>query len=370
MVASTSGTISTTQIDVITLINDAAIICGVEPGALTPENIDRANRNLFLGMLTMINRGIPLWSIEKIIMGLTINQKLLKFPVGTIDLRNVLYRYNVLPSGGIAFSSAGGNAAAAFDSIGKTPCVQTAPNGYISYNFGQQLVIPTVGFLNNQTETLNPVYEWSNDGITWTLLANGNYAGGMDTATGPTTYNAGQWYWQDIENPVTAQYFRIRETAGGTLNVLQVVFGQPAREVTISRTNADDYQSLPYKDLVAGDSGGGRPLQYWFDRQIQPQAWLWPESGLLFNSLVCWGRRQLQDVGSYTDILEIPDRFLDAVELDLAKRMTLFLPGVDKGRVQFIRADAKEAMDLATTEDRDASPVYYTPMIGCYTRGS
>lgn len=368
MVATTSGTISTTQVDVITIINDAAIMCGIDPGGLTSENLDRANRNLFLGMLTMINRGIPLWSIEKIVMGLTVNQKLLQFPIGTIDLRNVLYRYNVLPAGGAAFSSAGGIASNAFDGIGTNPCTQTAANGYISYNFGQQIIIPTVGFLNNQTETLNPVYEWSNDGVNWALLANGNYAGGMATALGPKIYNAGQWYWQDINNPISAQYFRIRETAGGTLNVLQVVFGQSAREVTISRTNADDYQNLPYKDLVSGDSGGGRPLQYWFDRQIQPQAWLWPESGLLFNSLVCWGRRQLQDVGSYTDILEIPDRFIDAVITDLAKRLCLRLPGVDKNRVPLIMAEAKMAMDLATTEDRDASPVYYSPNITCYTR--
>lgn len=368
MAETTSGTIGTTQIDVITLINDAAIMCGVDPGALAPENMDRARRNLFLGMLTMINRGIPLWSIEKLVLGLQVNQKLLQFPVGTIDLRNVLYRYNVLPSGGIAASSAGGNAANAFNGIGTSACTQTAPNGNISYNFGQQIVVPTVGFLNNQTETLNPVYEWSNDGVNWTLLANGNYAGGMATAIGATTYNAGQWYWQDINNPIAAQYYRIRETAGGTLNVLQVVFGQPAREVTISRTNADDYQNLPYKDLVAGDSGGGRPLQYWFDRQIQPQAWLWPESGLLMNSLVCWGRRQLQDVGSYTNILEIPDRFLDAVTTDLARRLCTRLPGADKSRIPIIMQEAKMAMDLATTEDRDASPVMYTVNLTPYSR--
>lgn len=368
MVATTSGTIGFQSMDVISIIEKAVRRCGRLPGSIESEELNIAQQQLFLMLSEFVNRGIPLWTIEKIVMGLTVNQKLLQFPVGTIDLRNVLYRYNVLPSGGFAFSSAGGIASNAFDGVGTNPCTQSSPNGYIYYNFGQQIIIPTVGFLNNQTQTLDPVYEWSNDGVTWSLLADGNYAGGMTTATGPTTYNAGQWYWQDINNPISAQYFRIRETAGGTLNVLQVVFGQSAREVTISRTNADDYQNLPYKDLVSGDSGGGRPLQYWFDRKIQPQAWLWPESGLLFNSLVCWGRREIQDVGSFTNILEFPTRWLNAIIAQHASDLSYELQGIDPRRIPVLEAKAKATMDLAWTEERDASPVYYSPNITCYTR--
>lgn len=366
--AITSGTINVQQMDITSIIEKAIRRCGRLPGSINPEEMNDAQQSLFLMLASFINRGIPLWTIEKLVLGLQINQKLLQFPVGTIDLRNVLYRYNVLPSGGIATSSAGGNASNAFNGVGTSPCIQTAPNGNISYNFGQQIVVPTVGFLNNQTETLSPVYEWSNDGVNWTLLAAGNYAGGMATAIGATTYNAGQWYWQDINNPVAAQYYRIRETGGGTLNVLQVVFGQPAREVTISRTNADDYQNLPYKDLVAGSSGGGRPLQYWFDRQIQPQAWLWPESGLLFNSLVCWARRELQDVGSFTNILEFPTRWLNAIVWSLAENLSYELQGVQPQRIPVIAAKAKEEMALAWDEERDDSPFMIQPNIGVYTR--
>ena len=368
MAIQTSGTVGIQQYDTVSLIEKAVRRCGRLPGSLNPEEMNTAQQTLFLMLASLVNQGIPLWTIEKLVLGLVINQKLLQFPVGTIDLRNVLYRYNVLPSGGTSFSSAGGVAANAFDGIGTNACTQTSPDGYISYNFGQQIVVPTVGFLNNQTETLNPVYEWSNDGLNWTLLANGNYAGGMATATGATTYNAGQWYWQDINNPVAAQYYRIRETAGGTLNVLQVVFGQPAREVTISRSNADDYQNLPYKDLVAGSSGGGRPLQYWFDRQIQPQAWLWPESGLLFNSLVCYARRALQDVGSFTNTLEFPTRWFDAITWMLAENLSFELQGIQPQRLPLIAAKAAKELSLAWGEERDSSPVMYQVNISPYSR--
>lgn len=364
--ASTSGTINSTQIDVITCIERAVRRCGRLPGSLSSEDLDVARQNLFLSMTNMLNRGIPLWSIEKIILGVNLNQITLPLPIGTIDLRNVLYRYNVLPSGGTAFSSAGGNASNAFDRNLSTACTQTAPNGYISYNFGQSVLIPTVGFLNNQTETLSPVYEYSNDNIAWTQIAQGSNAGGQACTSGAKTYEAGQWYWQDIAQPVSAQFFRIRETGGGTLNITELVFGQPAYETTIARTNADDYQNLPNKNIVAGNQ---RVLQYWLDRQITPQLWLWPPAGFAFNSLVVWGRRQLQDVGSLTDILEFPDRWLDSTIWTLAEALSHELQGVDVRRIPLIAQKSQQAAQLAWGEERDASPVYYAPNISVYTRG-
>lgn len=362
----TSGTINSTQIDVITLIERAVRRCGRLPGSLTSEDLDVAKQNLFLGMTSLLNRGIPLWSIEKLIIGLNVNQITLPLPISTIDIRNVLYRYNVLPSGGTPFSSAGGNAANAFDQNLATACTQSAPNGYISYDFGQAVVVPTVGFLNNQTESLNLVYEWSNDNASWTQIAQGSNAGGQACSTGSQTYAAGQWYWQDIAQPVSARFYRLRETGGGTLNLTELVFGRPAYEVTISRTNADDYQNLPTKNMVSGNQ---RVLQFWFDRQITPQMWLWPAIGYAFNTLVVWGRRQLQDVGSFTDTLEFPDRWLESTIWTLAESLSHELQGVDVRRIPLIAQKAQQASLLAWGEERDASPVYYTPEIGCYTRG-
>jgi hypothetical protein len=366
MAASTSGTVGVQTLDVISLITIAVRRCGRLPGSLNAEDLDTAKNAIFVGLAALVNQGIPLWTIEKIVLGLNLNQYLLPFPSGTIDVRNVLYRQNVLPSGGTPASSAGGAAANAFDGIGTNPCIQTAPNGNISYNFGQKLVIPFVGFLNNSTETLSPVWEWSNDNATWTQLAVGSNAGGQTGSFGSQPYVAGQWYWQDVTQPVTAQYYRLRETGGGTLNVLQVVFGQPAPEISIARSNADDYQNLPYKNQ---QGGSGRPLQYWFDRQIVPQAWLWPSSGFLFNTLVCYCRRMIQDVGGYTNIIECPQRAYDMVIADLACRLSYELQGVQPARIQVLEMKAAQTMKQFWAEERDASPFLISPSIGCYTRG-
>jgi hypothetical protein len=362
----TSGTVAQTVILVKDMIERSVRRCGRLPGSLETEDLYTAKANLFLILSALANRGIPLWTIEKIVLGLNQLQNLVVFPVGTIDLNTVLYRYNVLPSGGIAYSSAGGVASNAFDQNLATACTQTAPNGNISYNFNQDVTIPTVGFLPNATGTLSPVYEWSNDNVNWTEIAQASYGGGSTGTFGSGTYNAGMWYWQDILQPVSAQYWRLRETGGGTLNMTEIVFGQPANEITVARSNQDDYQNLPNKNIVTGNQ---RPLQYWFDRQLTPQAWLWPPSGYSFNTLICWARRQIQDVGSFTNQLEIPDRWQDCITWMLAEALSYELQGIQANRIPVIASKSAQAQQLAWSEERDRSPVYYAVNLTAYTRG-
>lgn len=352
----TSGTINGTTINVESIITKGIRRCGLLPGSLGSELMIEARDELFLGLSALVNDGAPLWTVTKQIYGLHLNQNLLQFTTGTLDIQNMLYRFNVLPSNGIASSSAGGNAQSAFDQDLATFCTQNAPNGNISYNFGSAVVITTVGMLMHTTQSLNVVYEYSLDGATWV------YA--VPAALQVQSFEASQWYWQDVAQPVSAPYFRIRETSGGTLDLTELVFGQPAREITISRTNKDDYQNLPNKNST------GRPLQYWFDRQIVPQAWLWPASSYSFNTLVVWRRREIQDVGSFTDTLEFPNRWLDYVISDCAARLSLIMPKVDPARIPVLQAAAMTAKQRVWNEERDNSSVFYAPNLSPYTRGT
>ncbi len=355
MTASTSGTINATQFDVVSLVEMAARRCGKLPGSLSAEETLISSSELSMTLNSLVNEGVPLWTVNKQIYGINLNQNLIQFTPGTIDLQNVLYRFNNLPSGGVPAASSG-NAANAFDQNLNTACTQSAPNGNISYNFGQATVIVTVGILMNNTASLNPVFEYSVDGVTW--------VNSVSAAGAASTFTQGQWYWQDVPSPQSAQYYRVRETSGGTLNVIEVVFGTAANEIVLSRINKDDYQNLPFKNQQ------GRPLQYWFDRQITPQAWIWPASMYSFNSLVVWRRRELQDVGSPTNILEFPNRWLDLIVTALAIRMALIIPGVDlANRLPILQAQLQTAKELAWREERDASPLYFSPMISGYTGG-
>lgn len=352
----TSNDISITQYDVVSLIETAARRCGKLPGSLSAEEMLDSKLELSMMLNALVQEGVPLWTVDKQIYGLNLNQNLLQFSADTVDLQNVLYRTNNLPSGGTASSSAGGIAGNAFDQDLSTACTQVSPNGNISYNFGTDTVVVTVGMLMNATATLNPIYEYSLDASTWVTA--------VPAATTSSTYTQGQWYWQDVEAPQTAQYFRVRETSGGTLNVIELVFGTSANETILSRLNKDDYQNLPFKNST------GRPLQFWFDRQIIPQAWIWPASMYSFNSLVVWRRRIIQNVGTYLNSLEFPNRWLDSIIYTLASRIIYILPGADLTRAPILEAKAEKARNLAWTEERDNSPLYFGVNLSGYTRGS
>lgn len=352
----TSGTFLNQTYDVVSLMEMAVRRCGQLGGRLSAEEALDARNELQMMLNAMVEEGTLLWTVDKQIYGLNLNQNILQFSADTVDLQNVLYRFNNLPSGGIAASSAGGVASNAFDQSLTTACIQTVPDGNISYNFLTNTTIVTVGILMNATATLNPVYEYSLDGVTWVES--------VPSASEASSFTQGQWYWQDVTSPQTAQYYRVRETSGGILNITEVVFGTSCNEIVISRLNKDDYQNLPFKNQI------GRPLQFWFDRQIIPQAWIWPASQYSFNSLVVWRRRVLQDVGNFTDTIEFPARWLDTIIYSWAARIIYILPGADLSRAPGLEAKALQARQLAWTEERDNSPLYYSPMIGGYTGSS
>jgi len=348
----TSGTVGTTSLDVIGLIEKSIKKCGTPVGTVGSEQLDSFKTELFLLLSECVNVGVPLWTITKKVLGLKENQLYVDMPVGTIDVMNALHRYNVLPSGGTPASSSG-TSASAFDQDLTTSCTQTASDGWILYDFGSDVVVTTLGLLPATTQALNPVYEHSSDGVVWIT----------SVAVGVTsTYIGGQWYWKDVDAPASARYYRIRETSGGTLNLTELVFGQNANEIPMARINRDDYQNLPFKNNV------GRPLQYWFDRQITPRMVLWPTSDSNFNTIVAWTRREIQDIGSYTNILEIPNRWLNDVTLELASRISLEIPGVSDSRIATLKALSQESNLSKWIEERDNSPVSISFGTRGYTR--
>ena len=348
-----SGLTNSVQYDVATTIEMAARWCGKLAGSLSAEDTILAQQSLQTIINTLVNEGTPLWTISKQIYGLNLNQNLLPLSADTIDIQNALYRFNNMPSGGIA-SSSSGNAANAFDQNLATACTQSAPNGNIAYNFTTPVAIVSVGILMNATATLAPTYEYSADGITWSTAISAPIA---------SSYTQGQWYYLDVASPQNAQYFRVRETSGGTLNLTEVIFTTAAREIILSRINKDDYQNLPNKNQI------GRPLQYWFDRQIIPQMWLWTASMYSFNSVVVWSRHMIQDIGSFQNTLNFPNRWMDVIIYELAFRMSMLLLGVDPQRVVMLKQLSADAKRLAWTEERDNSPSSITANISCYTRG-
>jgi hypothetical protein len=74
------------------------------------------------------------------------------------------------------------------------------------------------------------------------------------------------------------------------------------------------------------------------------------------------------DVGDLYGELEVPQRWYEAVVMMLAHRMSLELPGVDMARVQYLEGQAEKYLGIVEEEERDKSPIYFSPNISVYTR--
>jgi len=353
-----SGTVGTTVINVQTFIDHGARRAGKLAEELTSEQVLSARESLFFLLSNLINMGINYWAISKTIYGMQADKFVYDLPVGGNDVLQALYRKmsRPTPSSSGGYSASSGVAANAFDSDIATECIQTAPNGNISVNYGtgDTVYVGSIGVLPGVSGSFNVIFETSSDGSTWNTL----YSPGV------TVWVDGQWLWYDIDTGANTQYYRMRETGGNTLQVRELYFGNNATEITMARLNRDDYTNLPNKNFTAN-----QPFQFWFDRTI-PQAsiYLWPVPSDPFVQMVVWYSRQVQDVGDLTNELEIPQRWYEAITMMLAHRMSMELPGVDIARIGYLEQQADKYFSLAEQEERDKSPIYFAPNISVYTR--
>jgi hypothetical protein len=108
-----------------------------------------------------------------------------------------------------------GNASFAFDNDILTQATQDAPDGNIAidYGVGVTKTVVRVGFISASSTTLNVVFEYSDANLmNWTSLY----------ATGSIAVTAGTLYTFTPLTPITARGFRMRETGGGTLNIVEM----------------------------------------------------------------------------------------------------------------------------------------------------
>ncbi|NBR23018.1 MAG: hypothetical protein EBU08_04365 [Micrococcales bacterium] len=354
-----SGTVGETVISVQDLIDHGARRCGKLAEELTSEQIVSARQSLYFLLSHLANQGINYWAINKKVFGLKADQYIYTMPVGCIDVLNVLYRTMNRPSGSYT-SSAGGVIANVYDSNIDTVCQQTSPNGNISVNYGTNnpIYAGSIGFLpyvaGGGSATWSITLEYSVDGVTWNTLNN----------LGSIEVTDNQWVWTDIDPGQSVMYYRIRAYNGTTLALREWFVGNNSREIQMSRLNRDDYTNLPNKNFTAN-----QPYQFWFDRTIpQPTVYLWPTPSDPFIQMTVWYQRQIMDVGALSGELEIPQRWYEAVQMMLAHRMSMELPQVDAGRIQYLEKMADKYLFEVQQEERDKSPIYFAPNVSVYTR--
>lgn len=325
-----SGTISQTVFNTRKVIDRAFGRCRVKPQMVSAEYIDIANDQMYLLLSDLANQGVPLWCIEKQIYPLYDGVGDITLDIGTVDVLNSNLRW-----------------------LQEVEGTNTDAATYRIIDYTSDAFVSSVGILWSAASV--PIsLSRSDDGVVWEVIQ-----------TETPSAAAGEWTWFDLDSVVAARYFRVLATSG-TLGFSDIYTGNMPTEIPLARLNRDDYTNLPNKVFQSN-----RPLQYWFDRQInQPVMHLWPIPNAQAEAMqiVLWRHRYIMDVGAMTEELEIPQRWAQAIVSMLASRLSYEIAEVDPGLIPLLETKADKDLYIAQLEERDNSPFNLAPGMSVYTR--
>lgn len=350
----TTGTVGTFSLDIASLIEHAVRRCKLPSSVQTPETTQIAVQNLQLLLYELSNYGINLWAIEKIVVGLVKYKETYALPAYTMDVLNVFLRTAPRADGAIV-SSDGQATTFLTDNDQTTRLTQLSTGGNFKAAFSTATVIRIAGLLHSGTATRSLVYETSQDGTTWTTLK----------ALGTQTYSDLEWIWTDFDPGVSALNVRVRDTLTTTaLSAYEFYVSVSGTEIQSARLNRDDFTNLPNKVFA------GRPLQFWFDRRRDAaNLHLWPSPNDIYQHLVIWRHRLLEDVGTdLTFNIDIPTKWFEAVVSGLASRLSVELPGVDPQLSEMLEARFSKALERVEIDEVDNSIMRLSPNMRLYTR--
>jgi hypothetical protein len=344
--ASTSGTVGQTVLTVTSIIEHAVRRCGVMASLITAEQQESARDNLFLILSSLAARGLSLWCVSQTSLLLRPGQATYLMPAGTVDVLN-----STLNPGTTVFGTF-------------VPPGPSAPFGAVEVTLENPARLDFVSVLTAATQLVTIEYEIILDlsGVptpSWVPVETFS-SNKFDAAN--IEYNTKRVSRQKFAP--SASRWRIKAVDGsGGISLGYFTFD--TKDIVVSKLNRDAYASMPDKYARTA-----RPLQLWYDKQqAQPQVTFWP-----IPSETCvatfFTQRQIQDPGAYTNAVEVPQRWLDAVISLLAPRVCLELPKelVPPDRYNILVGIADKTLREAEDSETDGAPVMLAPNISCYTR--
>lgn len=328
---SVSGVISTTIFNTRRAIDQAYRRCRLPAQAITAEMQDYAKDSLYLLLSDLANVKAPSWCVEKQIYPFYQGQPTVALAVGTVDVLNANLRITQELLGAAV-------------SLPSSYTVDFTNDGGVG-------AVSTVG-IKWSAASVAVAFEVSTDGVTWVNV--GNQA---------TIAAAGQWTWTDISVANAYAYFRV--TSLGVIAASEIYLGAFAQEIPMGVLNRDSFVAQSNKAVQ------GRPLTYWYQRdRVNPILNLWPAPNLAaeHQQLVIWRHRHIMDVGTLTQEIEVPQRWMEAIIALLAAKLALETPAVDVAIIPILEQRAAVSYTLALAGDNSGAPTFMQPTIGVYTR--
>lgn len=324
----TSGTVGTTTVDTAKLLEHAFRRCRVKPALQTPELVASARESLYMLLIMLANRGLNLWCVGVDYIGLGQGQATYVTPVGTIDVLNVIYSQPTQATGTDTSTV-----------TSKTTELSVATE---VKRIGVKLSAVTAA----DTLTLAS----STDGITYTTIQ----------TEVKTDWTTGTWYWFDLDPTVTDTFFKASFVAAATLSELYLA--SAVNDLPITQWNRDTYSVMNDKHRQ------GRPCTtYYLEKLLTPRITLWPVPDNNYDHLTIFRQRQVQDVGTLTQSIEVPQRWVEGIVWQLASRVAFEVDTVQPELMTLIKQMADASLIEVERDETDGAPIFLQPNIRGYS---
>lgn len=327
------------------IIRNAFTRCGVNTSLISGLQFKKARSDLNFMLSSWINNGLNLWTVQQLVLPIIPNQRSYALPSNMSRVLECVTAKAKLIIDPMSFYKSGGSFDSAlgllFNPLNTTPVLI---GNYIEVTFPIPQPIQYIG-------------------IEFSDLAEcslGFYAGFMNQGTGIVSwqrisiavsqqYFPGKRYWFSLPFTENTMFWRI--DANTPVSLTQVCLGIPYTSLPMEPVGRDLYMSFP------ANSQTGQTSTYYINRSAPvPTLNVWTVPDTSYNNsstadihlFVYNAVMAMQDVGDYTNTLNIPPRFLEAATAGLSARLaTMFSPE----KVEVLNAMAEHSLMLACRED-------------------
>ena len=147
--------------------------------------------------------------------------------------------------------------------------------------------------------------------------------------------------------------------SGATIDALQVIVNRDNTDLPLTRISYEEYLQIPQKGQT------GRATQYSIKRdRDNPTLFIWPIPENSTDVLKVEKIRELEDINkSAGQNADVPKRFLPCLSAGLAFYMSIKRPGVDAGKITFLKQNYEELLERALTEDSERASIFFKPKL-------
>lgn len=281
-------------------------------------------------LLTLLStRGLNLWCVDNIYVGLAQGQAAYTLPLGTVDLLNVIYSQVTQASG--------------TDTTTATSVTTDLTDATAVYRIGVKM-----SALASASGTLT--LESSADNITYTTI---------QTHT-KTDWAVDTWYWFNLDPAVSNIYFRA--SFGTNTTFSEFYLAASVNDLPMTQWNRDTYSVMNNKAQQ-----GSPCTTYYYEKKILQTINTWPTPNNDYDHLTVYRQREVQDVGTLQQTLEIPARWYDPVVWQLCVRIAFESDLVAPEMIGPINQMAESTLLQVEEDESDGAPIYLQPSIRGYT---